>query len=266
MKKIEFTPEGWDLKPSKININDLQSIMNQNKTIQGLVESCDENYNLHIKFGNGLNGIMPRNEIEEINVNENGLAKEKICFSKVNKFVQFKIKQIDGNMPILSRRDVQNEMFSYIKHELTPGEIVKGIVKGLTKYGAFIEIGGGIVGLAYIEDLSVARTKNPEDRLKIGQKVNIVVKSINKENNRINLSYKEMFGTWEENANKFTQGMKTKGIVREIEKNKKGIFIELLPNLVGMAEYKEGLEYGSLIDVIIKKIDYNKKKVKLNYC
>lgn len=266
MRKFEFRPEGWDLESNGINNNDLLEIMNQNKTIQGLVESCDEDYNLHVKFGNGLNGIMPRNEVEGINVNEDGLAKEKVCFGKVNRFVQFKIKQIDGDIPILSRREVQNEMLSYIKNELKPGEIVKGIVKGLTKYGAFIEIGGGIVGLAYIEDLSVARTKNPEDRLKIGQKVNIMVKSINKENNRINLSYKEMLGTWEENADKFRQGMKTKGIVRETEKNKKGIFIELMPNLVGMAEYKEGLQYGSLIDVSIKKIDYDKKKVKLNYC
>ena len=51
----------------------------------------------------------------------------------------------------------------------------------------------------------------------------------------------------------------------ETEKNKNGIFIELLPNLVGMAEYKDGLEYGQNIDVMIKKIDYDKKKVKLAY-
>mgnify|MGYP001042304066 FL=1 len=59
--------------------------------------------------------------------------------------------------------------------------------------------------------------------------------------------------------------MHVNGIVRETEKNKNGIFIELLPNLVGMAEYKDGLEYGQNIDVMIKKIDYDKKKVKLAY-
>ena len=57
--------------------------------------------------------------------------------------------------------------------------------------------------------------------------------------------------------------MKTKGIVRETEKNKNGIFIELTPNLVGMAEYEEGLNYGEQIDICIKKIDSDKKKVKL---
>ena len=59
--------------------------------------------------------------------------------------------------------------------------------------------------------------------------------------------------------------MHVNGIVRETEKNKNGIFIELLPNLVGMAEYKDGLKYGQSVDVRIKKIDYDKKKVKLAY-
>jgi len=79
------------------------------------------------------------------------------------------------------------------------------------------------------------------------------------------MRYKEMFGTWEENAKNFQVGMKTKGIVRETEKDKNGIFVELKPNLVGMIEYKDGLEYGQDINVAIKKIDYEKKKIKLAY-
>ena len=80
---------------------------------------------------------------------------------------------------------------------------------------------------------------------------------------KVILSYKETLGTWEENAKKFVSGSRTKGIVRETEKNKNGIFIELTPNLVGMAEYEEGLEYGQEVEVYIKKIDNEKKKVKL---
>lgn len=78
----------------------------------------------------------------------------------------------------------------------------------------------GICRLAYIEDLSVARIKSPYERLKIGQNVNIVVKSINRENGKISLSYKDTLGTWEENAQKFSVGMNVKGIIRETEKNK----------------------------------------------
>ena len=127
----------------------------------------------------------------------------------------------------------------------------------------FIEIGGGLVGLAHIEDLSIARIKSPFERLKIGQKINVMVKSINKVEGRVILSYKELLGTWEENAKQFSVGQKVKGIIRETEKNKNGIFIELTPNLVGMAEYEEGLEYGQKVDVYIKRIDYERKKVKV---
>ena len=91
-----------------------------------------------------------------------------------------------------------------------------------------------------------------------------MVKSIDKASGKINLSYKEILGTWEENIQKFNQGMNVKGIVRETEKNKNGIFIELTPNLVGMAEYSEGLEYGQEVNVYIKKIDKDKRKVKLS--
>ena len=147
--------------------------------------------------------------------------------------------------------------------EINEGDITKGIVKNIKPYGAFIKLENGQTGLLHIEDISVARIKTPKERLKIGQKVNIVVKSIDRENKKIDLSYKEMFGTWEENIKDFKQGQIVKGKVRETEKYKNGIFIELKPNLVGMAEYKTGLEYGQDVNVYVKKIIPEKKKIKL---
>lgn len=253
MKTFNFLPEGWE----KNNFTGTEDIY------QGIVQKCDENYNLHIKLNNGLEGVIPRKEVEAFNLDENGLPKTNLCVGKVHKYVQFKIKEKEGNNYILSRKDAQNEVLDYVKKDLQEGQVVNGIVKNITPYGAFIDIGGGIVGLVHIEDLSVARIKTPYERIKIGQKLNIVVKSIDRKQGRINLSYKEQLGTWEENANNFKVGMKIQGIVRETEKNKNGIFIELAPNLVGMAEYEEGLNYGEKVDVTIKKIDYDKKKVKL---
>lgn len=264
MNTLKFVPEGWNNETTTIDRENIQQCMKNGEILQGLVKECDEQYNLHIKFENGLNGIMPRNEIEAINVEEDGLPKTNLCTGKVHKFVQFKAKEINNNSEvILSRKDVQNEALNWVKNDLKEGELVTGIVKNIKPYGAFIEIGGGIVGLAHIEDLSVARIKSPYERLKIGQKVNVVVKCINRDTGKVILSHKETLGTWEENARKFKQGTKAKGIVRETEKNKNGIFIELAPNLVGMAEYKDGLQYGQDIDVFIKKIDNVKKKVKL---
>ena len=151
----------------------------------------------------------------------------------------------------------------FTEDNMYEGQILNGTVKNIKPYGAFIKLENGITGLAYIEDLSVARIKTPEERLKIGQNLKIMVKSIDREQNRVMLTYKELLGTWEENAEKFKERTKVKGIVRETDKNKNGIFIELAPNLVGMAEYTENLEYGQEVDVYIKKIVPEKKKIKL---
>jgi small subunit ribosomal protein S1 len=150
-----------------------------------------------------------------------------------------------------------------MKKDLKEGMIVCGIVKNIKPYGAFVEIGGGIVGLVHIEDISVARIKSPYERFKIGQKIKIMIKSIDRKTNRIILSYKEMYGTWEENIIEFKEGMTVKGTVRETEKRKNGIFVELKPNLVGLAEYKDNIQYGNNINVYIKKIIPEKKKIKL---
>ena len=90
-----------------------------------------------------------------------------------------------------------------------------------------------------------------------------MVKSIDSENNRITFSYKELLGTWQENANLFNEGDIVVGIARETEKNHNGIFVELKPNLVGLAEYKPDIVYGENVIVNIKKIIPEKKKIKL---
>ena len=264
MNTLKFVPEGWDNQITKLNRSNIKQYMKNHETLQGLVKECDDNYNLYINFDNGLKGIMPREEVEGINLQEDGLPKTNLCTGKVHKFVQFKVTDINNEGTVtLSRKKVQEEALNWVKNDLKVGQKVTGIVKNIKPYGAFIEIGGGVVGLVHIEDLSIARIKTPYERLKIGQKINIMVKSIDREQGKVILSYKEILGSWEENVGKFTSGIKVKGIVRETEKNKNGIFIELTPNLVGMAEYEEGLKYGQDVEVYIKKIDKEKKKVKL---
>jgi len=232
--------------------------------LQGKVSKCDSNYNLYVDLGNNLTGVIPREEVEAVNVDETGFPKPNICTSKVNKFVQFKVKDIDSkNNYILSRKDVGKEALSWITNELQEGMVVNGIVKSMQPYGVFVEIGGGIVGLLHIEDISIARIKTPAERLKIGQKINVMIKCIDKKMERVILTYKELLGTWEDNIQSFKEGETVRGIARETEKSKNGIFIELKPNLVGMAEYEEGIEYGQNVDVYIKKIIPERKKIKL---
>ena len=148
-------------------------------------------------------------------------------------------------------------------NEITKGSKVSGFAKNIQPYGAFIHTDNGLEGLLYIEDISVARIKTPFERFKIGQRIDVLIKDVDLEKNKIYFSYKELLGTWEDNVKEFKEKTVVQGIVRETEKNKRGIFIELKPNLVGMAEYKEGMEYGQKVDVYIKKIVEDKKKIKL---
>ncbi|MBE5805914.1 MAG: 30S ribosomal protein S1 [Clostridiales bacterium] len=264
MEYQRFMPEGWKIDNFNFTKQSLDRAISTGEILQGKVSKCDSNYNLYVNLGNEVTGIIPREEIEAVNIDETGYPKPNICTSKVNKYVQFKVRSIDSrNNYILSRKDVGKEALNWITNELQEGMVVNGIVKSIQPYGVFVEIGGGIVGLLHIEDISIARIKTPAERLKIGQKINVIIKCIDKKMERVILTYKELLGTWEDNIKDFEEGKVVEGIVRETEKSKNGIFIELKPNLVGMAEYKEGIEYGQNVDVYIKKIIPEKRKVKL---
>ena len=88
-----------------------------------------------------------------------------------------------------------------------------------------------------------------------------MVKSIDYETGRIYVSTKELFGTWEENVEGYSAGQTVSGIVRSIEDY--GIFVELTPNLAGLAEIKEGVKVGERCAVYIKSIMPEKMKIKL---
>lgn len=161
------------------------------------------------------------------------------------------------------RKTLNEEKINWIQNEAKTGEVLNGTVKNIKPFGAFVEIDNGIVGLLHIEDISVSRIKSPEERFSVGQNIKVMIKSIDKELNRIELTHKELLGTWEENIITYQEGEKVQGTVKEVEKQKNGIFIELKPNLVGLAEYKDGYEYGQKVDVYIKRIVKDKKKIKL---
>lgn len=264
MNEQKFMPEGWQTNNTAFTQGSLEDAYKNGDIMQGIVTKCDSNYNLYVNLGENKKGIIPREEIEAVNIDETGFPKPNICVNKVNKIVQFKIKDIkEDNTVILSRKEVGQEVLKWIKKDLKEGMVVCGIVKNIRPYGVFIEIGGGVVGLLHIEDISVARIKTPEERFKIGQKINIMIKSIDRNKQKVLLTYKELLGSWEENVKDFDEGDIVTGVVRETEKSKNGIFVELKPNLIGLADYKENMQYGEKVKVNIRRIIPEKKKIKL---
>ena len=253
----KFIPEGWN----ETEIDNFDFETDKSKVFQGIVKRFDEKNNLFVKFG-ANNGIIPSDQIEGLYLDSDGNIKTKVVRNKLNKYVQFKVMDIDENGNyVLSRKVVQKEALNWFENETKKGDIIEGIVTNIRPYGAFVEVGGGVVGLLHIEDMSISRIKSPEERFKVGDHINVMIKSIN--DDKIELTYKELLGTWDDNIKEFEEKKTYNGIVRNCDSNKKGIFIELKPNLVGMAEYAENIEYGKDVSVYIKKIDYDKKKIKL---
>ena len=120
---------------------------------------------------------------------------------------------------------------------LVPGDIVNARITHLETFGAFADIGCGIVSLLPIDMISVSRIDHPRERFSVGMDITAVIKAI--DNGRISLTHKELLGTWEENAALFSPGETVAGIIRSVESY--GAFVELTPNLAGLAEIKEGI-------------------------
>ena len=157
------------------------------------------------------------------------------------------------------RRELSKENINWIQNEAHTGEIMNGTVKNIKPFGAFVEVDNGVVGLLHIEDISVSRIKSPEERFEIGQNIKVMIKSIDKEQNRIELTHKELLGTWEENAKELNAGETVCGIVRSITDY--GIFVELKPNLAGLAENKDGIEVGDVEPDIRNRVDRRIRRV-----
>ena len=75
MNNLKIVPEGWNNEVTKLNTKNWKNYMENHQTLQGLVSECDENYNLYINFENGLKGKIPRDEIESIKIDDEGIPK-----------------------------------------------------------------------------------------------------------------------------------------------------------------------------------------------
>jgi small subunit ribosomal protein S1 len=131
----------------------------------------------------------------------------------------------------------------------------------LENFGAFVDIGCGIVALLSVDCISISRFSHPKDRICNGMFIYTVLKAVDEEHKRFFVSMRELLGTWEQNAGEFSPGETVPGIVRSIENY--GIFVELTPNLAGLAEYSEGITAGCHAGVYIKSMLPERMKIKL---
>ena len=263
----DYRPEGRIICNEKTGNSSFSSAalyeaMTRGSVLEARALLCDNEHNLHVNLG-CMRGIIPREECA-MGIKD-GLVRDIAIISRVNKPVCFKVLEIENSQDgtpfaILSRRLAQEECSKNYISSLHSGDVIDAVVTHLEPFGAFCDIGCGISALLPIDGISVSRIPHPAARLRINESIKTIVRSID-EKGRITLTSKELLGTWEENAAMFSVGETVPGIVRSIENY--GIFVELTPNLAGLAELTDGIEAGQQCSVFIKNIIPEKMKLKL---
>ena len=263
-KMSEFYPEGElinteDNRKATLNEQRLEECILSGKIVEAPCIVCDSSHNLIVDFG-FIKGIIPR--IEGAIGIDDGSTRDIALISRVNKAVCFKITAFANNeygkkTAILSRRKAQQECYEKYISKLAPGDIIDAKVTHLEQFGS--DVGCGIPSLIPIDSISVSRINHPSNRMSVGQHIKAVVKSL--ESGKISLSHKELLGTWKENAANFNVGETVTGYIRSIEDY--GIFVELTPNLAGLAELRDNIHINQYASVFIKAIIPEKMKIKL---
>ena len=270
---LNFSPEGMlqksgENKEALLSPAALERARLRGQILEAPAVLCDSELSLHIDLG-CMRGIIPKEEALYCRPGE--IAKDIAIITRVGKPVACKILDFterDGErVAILSRRAVQKACVEQYLSGLVPGDIIPARVTHLENYGAFLDVGCGISTLLSIDCISVSRISHPRDRLSVGMSLYVVVKSVDPALQRITVTLKELLGTWEENAAHFAAGQTVVGRVRSVESY--GIFVELAPNLAGLAELRSSentpltVAPGELAAVFIKSILPERMKVKL---
>ncbi len=254
-----YLPEGLraGVRESAVSTREaLRRAAETGKILEGRAVRCDAEKNILVELGGGLRGVIPRAEAA---AGEN--VRDIAVITLVGKQVCFKVLDALAPLPVLSRRLAQQEARDALMGGLRPGDVIPVRVTHLEPFGAFVDMGCGLASLIGIENISVSRISHPAERFCPGQQAYAAVLSIDEELGRVNLTHRELLGTWEENAARFEPGDTVEGIVRGVEEY--GSFIELAPNLSGLTERREGLEEGDRVSVFIKSIIPERMKVKL---
>ncbi|MDZ4758166.1 MAG: 30S ribosomal protein S1 [Bacteroidota bacterium] len=219
----------------------------------------------------GLDAFLPGSQIDVKPIRDYDVY--------VNQTMQFKVvklnmqfKNVVISHKILIEDDIQAQK-SDILSKLEKGQVLEGVVKGMTSFGAFIDL-GGLDGLLHITDISWGRINHPEELLQIDQKLNVVILDHDTEKNRISLGLKQLTPhPWDTMTEGLAEGNKVKGKVVTVADY--GAFVELAPGIEGLIHVSElswsshlrnpqdFLKVGDEIEAVILNLDKEERKMSL---
>ncbi|MET0506645.1 MAG: 30S ribosomal protein S1 [Burkholderiaceae bacterium] len=195
------------------------------------------------------------------------------------KTLDFKVIKLDRrrNNVVLSRRAVielsQGEERAKLLETLTEGAIVDGVVKNITDYGAFVDL-GGIDGLLHITDMAWRRVRHPSEVLQVGQEIKAKVLKFDQEKNRVSLGIKQLGeDPWVGISRRYPQGTRMFGKVTNITDY--GAFVEIEPGIEGLVHVSEMdwtnknvnpgkvVALGEEVEVMVLEIDEDRRRISL---
>ncbi len=196
-----------------------------------------------------------------------------------DKDLEFKIIKLDQkrNNVVVSRRAVVEQEFSEEREKLLEslkeGMVIKAIVKNLTDYGAFLDL-GGIDGLLHITDMAWKRVKHPSEVVEIGQEIDVVVLKFDREKNRVSLGLKQLGDDpWVNITRRYPEGSRLFGRVSNITDY--GCFVEIEDGVEGLVHVSEMdwtnknvnpnkvVNLGDEVEVMILEIDEDRRRISL---
>ncbi|HEX6996040.1 MAG TPA: 30S ribosomal protein S1 [Gammaproteobacteria bacterium] len=193
--------------------------------------------------------------------------------------LEFKVIKLDQrrNNVVVSRRAVVEEEYSAEREQLLKnleeGAVLKGVVKNLTDYGAFVDL-GGIDGLLHITDMAWKRVKHPSEVVQVGQELEVKVLKFDRERNRVSLGLKQLGADpWEDLARRYPPGTRLFGRVTNIADY--GCFVEIEEGVEGLVHVSEMdwtnknvnphkvVQIGDEVEVMVLDIDEERRRISL---
>jgi small subunit ribosomal protein S1 len=248
---------------------DLEEAMNEGKVVKGFVSS-------RVKGGlrvsvNGIMAFLPGSLVD--------IRPVKDTTPYENKEWDFKVIKLDRkrNNIVVSRRAVMEDSMGADREalmgSLTEGAVIKGIVKNITDYGAFVDL-GGIDGLLHITDLAWRRVKHPSEVLTVGEEVEAKILKFDQEKNRVSLGIKQLGDDpWVALTRRYPVSTRLSGKVSNLTDY--GAFVEIEPGIEGLVHVSEMdwtnknihpgkiAQLGDEVEVMILEIDEDRRRLSL---
>jgi small subunit ribosomal protein S1 len=255
----QLTPHPWDVLPE---------IVAEGNVVKGRVVNI-EDYGAFLEIQPGVEGLVHVSEITWANTPIN--AKE---FFKLNDEHEAKIVTLDkaSRKMSLSIKQLSPDPWNEIETKFPVESRHKGLVKNITPYGVFVELAPGIGGMIHISDLSwLKRFNHPSEYTKVGEHIDIVILSIDKDNRKLQLGHKQLEeDPWNSLQETFAIGTVHEGTV--IRRDDKGAVVQLPYGLEGFAPNRhlakeDGKSVGAdeTINFMVIEFDRNEKRIVLSH-